>query len=207
MTRLFTIERIRRQIYGGQPTDDASITINLVNTYLNDGIAIAAKQCYKDSLQIEGIGYVNNSFYTTFKGIAVTKDENFVWKLQLPQLPIGIGTNSGIETLCFKDASGNVSYPCVLISSSEASIFRSMRPVQNKVIAKPEGEFCFAYTTIRLSDYTATVTMISGGDSTDLSSTLNVPDDYINIITEYLKAQLGFEKAQKQDTSNDGVDN
>ena len=91
MTRKFLIERIRRQIYGDQPSNDANITIGLVNSYLNDAIGVAAKQNYKENIAIDGISFVNNSFYTTFKGIAATKDEQFVWKVTLPQIPIGIG--------------------------------------------------------------------------------------------------------------------
>jgi len=205
-TRKFYIERILRQIYGTQPTDDASITYNLVNSYLNDGVALAAKQCYKDNIQLEGIGYVNNSFYTTFKGIVVSKDENFVWKVTLPQIPIGIGRNEGVSTLKFKDADGNVSLPCIPISESQATYFQSMRPIPNKILYKSEGKYLYALTTILLFRYTASVTLISGGDSTDLNSDFTVPDDYFPVITEYIKNQLAFERAAKQDLNNDGQD-
>lgn len=207
MTRQSLIERLRRQVYGGFPSDDSVITDNLVNAWLNDGIALAAKQNYKDNIAIEGIGFLNNSFYTTFKGIAVTKDENFTWKLTLPQLPLGIGRNEGIETLKFKDANGNVSMPCIPISSNQATFIENMRPIPNKIMFKPEGGFIYALSTIILSVYTASVTMVSGGDATDLTSTLNIPDDYINVCVEYVKAQLLLEKAQPQDLSNDGRDN
>ena len=49
--------------------------------------------------------------------------------------------------------------------------------------------------------------MVSGGDSTDLESTLIVPDDYVPMIVEYIKGQLAFERSRPIDTSNDGVDN
>lgn len=64
MKRHDLIEQIRIQIYGEQPPDDASIDELLVNQYLNQGIGIAAKQNYKDNIQLESIGFVNNSFYT-----------------------------------------------------------------------------------------------------------------------------------------------
>jgi hypothetical protein len=205
-TRKFYIERILRQIYGSQPTDDASITYNLVNSYLNDGVALAAKQCYKDNIQLEGIGFVNNSFYTTFKGIVVSKDENFIWKITLPQIPVGIGRNEGVSTLKFKDADGNVSLPCIPISENQATYFQGMRPIPNKILYKPEGKYLYALTTILLFRYTASVTLISGGDSTDLNSEFIVPDDYFPVISEYVKNQLAFERAAKQDLNNDGQD-
>ena len=49
--------------------------------------------------------------------------------------------------------------------------------------------------------------MVSGGDSTDLESTLIVPDDYVPMIVEYIKGQLVFERSRPIDVSNDGVDN
>ena len=49
--------------------------------------------------------------------------------------------------------------------------------------------------------------MVSGGDSTDLNSTLIVPDDYVPMIVEYIKGQLAFERSRPIDVSNDGVDN
>ena len=52
MTRRHYIERILRQIYGTYVRDDSSITENLVNSWLNDGIAIAAKQNYRENIAI-----------------------------------------------------------------------------------------------------------------------------------------------------------
>lgn len=206
MQRIALIERLRRQAYGEFPSDDASITDNLINVWMSDGIALAAKQNYKDNIAIEGIGFLNNSFYTTFKGIAVTKDENFTWKITLPEIPIGIGRTEGIETLKFKSSTGEVGIPAIPISSSQASFFEAMRPIPNKILYKPESNYVIALSTVLLSQYTATVTMVSGGDGADLTSSLNVPNDYINVIVEYVKAQVAFERAQPQDVANDGRD-
>jgi len=206
LTRQFFIERALRQIYGGQPTDDSQITVNLVNSWLNDAIATAAKQCYKEAIQIDGIGYVNNGFYTTFKGIAVSKDENLTFRLTLPQIPVGIGRNEGVSKLQFKNDKGEVSLPCIPISQNQSTYFESMRPIPDKVIYLSQGECIHVKSPLLLDNYTASVTMVSGGDSTDLTSTLNVPSDYFPLMVEYIKAQLGFERAQTVDAANDGQD-
>lgn len=78
MVRRTYIERIRRLIYGGQPPAEANITIGLVNNYLQDAIAVAAKTNYTDNLKLEGIASVNNSFYTTFKSLVIASDEQFM---------------------------------------------------------------------------------------------------------------------------------
>lgn len=206
MTRQQLIERILRQVYGGQPSDDSSITPNLVNHFINDGIALAAKQNYKEAIQIDGIGYVNNSFYTTFKGLEVSADEGSMWKITLPQLPIGIGKNEGISTLQFKDDMGKVSLPCIPLSENQKGYYQRMRPIPNVILYYPEGTFLYALSTIILSNYTATVSMVSGGDSSDLTSTLNIPDDYYNIVIEYCSKMLMLERNQIVDVVNDGQD-
>ena len=206
MTRRYFIERTLRQIYGSQPTDDAAMTFQLVNSYLNDAVATAAKQNYKESIQLDGIGYINNSFYSTFKGIAVSQDERFVWKVELPQIPLGIGRNEGVSTLKFKDSDGNVSLPCIPISENQATYFQTMRPINNKILYKSEGKYLYALSTILLFQYTATVTLVSSGNSLNLDSEFIVPDDYVPVMVEYLKVQLGFERMAKQDTANDGLD-
>jgi len=207
ISRKAYIELVRRQIYGDQPSSEANITVGLVNRWLNLGIAAAAKANYRDNIAIEGINYVNNSFYTTFKSIAVTQDEQFIWKIELPQIPLGIGNSEGISTLVFKDAATNqISQNVVWLSENQRSFSQGMREIPNKLLAYSQGKYVYIKSTILLSEYTATVTMISGGDGTDLTSTVNVPDDYLPTVTEYIKQQLLFQRMQPQDVANDGAD-
>lgn len=44
ISRKAYIEMVRRQIYGDQPSNDANITVNLVNRWLNFAAAAAAKK-------------------------------------------------------------------------------------------------------------------------------------------------------------------
>lgn len=205
MTRQHLIEQLRRQVYGGFPADEAVITDNLVNQHITQGCAIAAKQCYRESIQVDAVGYVNNSFYTTFKSLAIVKDENFLFKITLPQIPVGIGENQGVDILELFDGVQN-SYPVIWMSEKERGIQRGRRKVPNKLLAYQEGEFVYIESAMPLTGYTAKATMISGGNATDLTSTLNIPDDYIPIIVAYIQQQLLLEKNQPVDVSNDGLD-
>jgi len=206
MTRQELIERLRRQIYGGFPSDDASVTDGLVNKWIIDGTAITAKQNYKENFQLDGVAYVNNSFYSTFKELPITNDEEFLWKFTLPSIALGLGSVDGISRVVFKDSENKVSYPAVLLSESQVSIQRSMRPIPNKVLAYPEGGECFIISTILMDRLTATVTMISGGDDSDLASTINIPNDYVSVIVQYVREQLAFERNMPVDAANDGSD-
>lgn len=206
MLRIQFIERVRRQIYNGQPNDDATITVGLVNNYLNDAIGVAAKTNWKENTAIEGISYVNNSFYTTFKDLSISSDGNFTWKITLPEIPVGIGFNEGISTLKLKDSNGQITLPLIPITENQKTYYQGMRPIQNKVIYYYEGSYLFIVSTIILSQYTADVTMVSGGDSTDLYSILNVPPDYFPVMMQYLQQQLLLEKSIPIDATNDGLD-
>ena len=81
-----------------------------------------------------------------------------------------------------------------------------MRPIPNKVLYYYEWIFAYAVSTLLLNQYTANVVLVSGGDSTDLDSILNVPSDYFPVMVEYIKAQLLFERMQPVDVHNDGSD-
>lgn len=207
MLRVTFIEQVRRLIYGGQPSDDAEITIGLVNTWLDSAIAYAAKTNFMDNEKIDGISYVNNSFYTTFKGLTVTQDEFSLWKIELPQLPTGIGYSEGISKLQFKDSSSQqISQTVVFLSQNQTTYFPNMQPIPNKLLAYSQGKYVYVVSTLLLNQYTANATIISGGVKSDLMSELNVPSDYHPLMIEYLKKQLMFQRTVPQDVTNDGSD-
>ena len=207
MTRRTYIEQVRRLIYGGQPDDDAEITIGLVNLWLDQAIGVAAKANYKENIAVEGISYLNNSFYTTFKGLAIVEDEQFLWRITLPQIPFGIGNSEGVSTFVLKDnESRQLTMPFIPLSQNQLTYSKNMRTIPNKILYYSQGSYLFIKSELLLQDYTAQVTMISGGDSTDLNSTLNVPADYIPVMTEYLKTQLMFERSVPKDVTPDGQD-
>ena len=207
MTRKTFIERILRQIYNGQPSDDSSITFNLVNQWLNDAIGVAAKKNYTDSIQMDGVAYVNNSFYTSYSGLTITSVNNTTFKFTLPQIPVALGKNEGLATLNFSNNNTPTTFGAVPLSMNQVSYQDTLRPIQNKVVYWSQGQEVYMSTGIPLTAYKANVRMVSGGDSSDLNSTLIIPDDYVPIMVEYIKAQLAFERSRPIDASNDGVDN
>ena len=207
MTRKTFIERILRQIYNGQPSDDSSITFNQVNQWLNDAIGVAAKKNYTDSIQMDGVAYVNNSFYTSYSGLTITSVNNTTFKFTLPQIPVALGKNEGLATLNFSNNNTPTTFGAVPLSMNQVGYQDTLRPIQNKVVYWPQGQEVYMSTGIPLTAYKANVRMVSGGDSSDLNSTLIIPDDYVPVMVEYIKAQLAFERSRPIDASNDGVDN
>lgn len=208
MIRGAFIESILMQIYGGKPTDDAEITYNLGNLYISEGIGIAAQAAYKSAIQLDGVGYVNNGFYTTFSGLPITQDnsDNLCFNFVLPEIPVGIAANMGVAEIRFK-ANGFTSLPGIPLSMNQWGYFDSMKPISNKLLYLSEGKNVKVKTTLILSNYTATVKMISGGDISSLNSELNVPPDYLPIIRQHVYDQLIKERSIPQDTVSDGTDN
>jgi hypothetical protein len=207
MTRYALIERILRQIYNGQPSDDSNITYNLVNQWLNDAIGLAVKKNYTDSIQMDGIAYINNSFYTTYTNLDISAEQvdNVTYSVPLPQIPFALGKNEGVATLQFV-GDKKTSQTAIPLSMNQVAYIDNLRPIQNKILYWIEGKHIYAKSSIPLTSYKATLRMISGGDSSDLTSTLIIPDDYMPLIVEYIKGQLAFEKSRPIDTANDGVD-
>jgi len=203
MTRAKLIERILRLIYNDQPTDDSSITVNLVNEWLNDGIGLAVKKNYADNLQFEGIASINNSFYTTFTNLTITQAEPDLYLVTLPQVPLGIGVTEGIASL--QVYQNNLSKAGVPLSTSQSVYQSQIRPIQNKYVYWYEGNKLYIKAGTIITNYKAKVRMISGGASTDLNSELNVPDDYIPVIVEYIRLLIA-NKQRPIEQTNDGVD-
>lgn len=207
MTRYQLIERILRQIYNGQPSDDSNITYGLVNQWLNDAIGAAAKKNYTDNIQMDGVSYINNSFYTTFKNLDIYAEtvDNVTYRVDLPSIPVALGRNEGVATLQFV-GDKKTSQTAIPLSMNQVAYQEQLRPIQNKIAYWIEGKNIYVKSSIPLTQYKATLRLISGGDSSDLNSTLIVPDDYMPMVVEYIKGQLAFEKSRPIDTSNDGVD-
>ena len=208
MTRYQFIERILRQIYNGQPSDDSNITYNLVNQWLNDAIGMVVKKNYTDSLQMDGVAYVNNSFYTTYTNLAINAEsvDNETYSINLPIIPYALGKDEGVATLQIV-GDKKTSQTAIPLSMNQVGYIPQLRPIQNKILYWTEGKQAYLKSNIPLTAYKATVRMISGGNSNDLESTLIVPDDYVPMIVEYIKGQLAYERSRPIDQSNDGVDN
>lgn len=208
MVRGAYLEMILMQIYGEKPTDDAEITFNLVNLYLNQAIGVAAKACYKEAIQLDGVAYVNNGFYSTFSGLVISSDDtdNLCYKLTLPEIPTGIGRNEGMAELRIKDTNGFTSLPVITVSISEWGYADSMRPIPNKILGLQEGNLVRMKTSLILTGFTGTAKLISGGVPSELNSELIVPPDFFPIITQYIREQLILERSIVPDLQNDGQD-
>lgn len=204
MTRGELIEQVLRAVYGDQPRDDASITPNLVNLYINQGTAQAIRSQLKDSINVDGVTYINNAFYFTYKGLPISQEENLLWKVDLPQVPFGIGRNEGVANLRLKK-DGKTSIDAIPISIAQKGYHYTMKKIPNRMLFYTEGKEAYILSSVNLNTYTASVTMISTG-SNNPSTTVSIPDDYIPYVIDYVVKALVASRGLPKDNNNDGED-
>lgn len=205
MTRRVLIEQIRRMLYGGVPTDDANVSEKEINLYINEALAYMAKINYTDSIKLDGIESISDSFYLTFKNLAITKDNDTgYYSLDLPQVPLGLARGYGISTVTFPTSTGLAKSP-IPISVRELDYMDSLKQPPSKIFYWPEGKKLWFKSYTNLVGRFAIVRMVST-ETADLDSELNVPQEYITDIINLVMNQLRPRKGALQDSTNDGLD-
>lgn len=205
MTRRVIIEQIRRIFYGGVPNDDASLSEKEVNFYLNEAIAYMAKINYTDAIKLDGIETVADSFYATFKNLAITKDNDTgYYSLDLPQVPLGLARGYGISTVTFPTSTGLAKSP-IPISVRELEYMDNLKQPPSKIFYWAEGKKLWFKSYTNLVGKFAIVRMVST-ETTDMDAELNVPQEYISDIIDLVINKLKIRKGTPEDNVNDGVD-
>ncbi len=205
MTRKVIIEQIRRIFYGGVPNDDASLSEKEVNYHLNEAIAYIAKVNYTDAIKLDGIENVADSFYATFKNLAITKDNDTgYYSLDLPQVPLGLSRGYGISTVTFPTSTGLAKSP-IPISVRELDYMDNLKQPPSKIFYWVEGKKLWFKSWTNLVGKFAIVRMVST-ETTDMDAELNVPQEYISDIIDLVINKLKIRKSIPEDNVNDGVD-
>jgi hypothetical protein len=205
MTRKVIIEQIRRQYYGGIPSDDANLSENEVNAYLSQAIAYMAKVNYTDAIKLDGVENVSDAFYSTFKGLSILKDDDTqLYYATLPHPPLGLSRGYGISTVTFPVSTGLAKAP-IPVSPREVDYISEIKTPPSKIFYWAEGNLLWFKSYINLVGKFAIVRMVSAENS-DLNSVLNVPEEYIVDIINYVVNQLKFRKSIPADITNDGID-
>ena len=205
MTRKVLIEQIRRLYYGGTPSDDSNLTEKEVNNYINQAIAYIAKVNYTDAIKIDGIETVSDAFYTTFKNLAVAKDNDTgYYYATLPQPPLGLSRGYGIASVTFPVNTGLAKAPTA-VSPREVDYIEQIKLPPSKIFYWAEGNKLWMKSYTNLVGRFAIVRMISAENS-DITSELNVPSEYISDMINWIMNQLRVRKQMPEDTTNDGVD-
>jgi hypothetical protein len=193
MTRRALIEQIRRLYYGGTPGDDATLSENEVNIYINQAIAYIAKVNYTDAIKLDGVETVSDAFYATFKNLSMTKDNDTgYWYVTLPHAPLVV--------------TGGLAKAPTPISPRELDFIDQVKMPPSKVFYWAEGnKLWFKSPYYNLNGKFPIVRMVSAENS-DMTSEVNVPGEYISDMINWILNQLKVRKGMPEDTTNDGLD-
>jgi hypothetical protein len=192
-------------LYGSIPTDDANITEKEINLYINEAIAYMAKVNYTDAVKLDGIETVADSFYATFKNLAITKDNDTgYYSLDLPQVPLGLSRGYGISTVTFPTSTGLAKSP-IPVSPRELDYMDNLKQPPSKIFYWVEGKKLWFKSYTNLVGRFAIVRMVST-ETSDLDAEINVPQEYITDIINLVMNQLRPRKATPQDSTNDALD-
>jgi len=206
MTRKALIEQVRRLYYGGIPSDDATLTENEVNLYINQAIAYIAKVNYTDAIKLDGVETVSDAFYATFKNLAITKDNDTgYYSTTLPHPPLGLSRGYGISTVTFPVNTGSLAKAPTPISPRELDIIDNLKSPPSRIYYWAEGNKLWFKSYVNLVGRFAIVRMVSA-ENTDLTSEVNVPIEYISDMINWILNQLKVRKGMPEDTTNDGLD-
>lgn len=203
-TRQYVCEQIERVLLAGMPNDEVEITPSLINSYLNGAIAAAAAQAYKESIQLEGEGTVPDGFYATYKGLAITKDNDTGWwNLTLPQQPVGLARGHNISFVFLIAGSGkkNSAYP---ISPTEIDFLYNLPKSCADAYYWVDTNVMNLYSCSDISKAKAIVRMIVT-QSSNLTDTITMPDDYMPFVFDYMMKVFGIMQQEPHDIANDGV--
>lgn len=206
-TRKNIIDRVRRLIYGGYPTDDAQITVNLVNSWLNDAIAAACVSSFWASYKVDQVGSVADGFYMTFSPFSLSKDSNTgYYNFTLPALPLSLPKSHSISNV-FVISGSKVKTECSRIDQRELGLMFEVPLDSDEVYYWVEQQTLYLWSKRDISAYTAYVRMPYGSASTNtLTSIVNVPDDLVPQVIEYLVKAAGEQRRMPSVNQNEGIE-
>jgi len=206
MTRNQLIAQIRRMYYGGLPSEEAGLRPLEVNQLINEAIAYVAKVNYTDSIKLDGVETVSDAFYTTFKNLAITKDNDTgYYSTTLPHPPIGLSRGYGISSVTFPVTSGNLAKAPTAISPREIDYLDQIKLPPSKVFYWAEGDKLWFKSYTNLVGKFAIVRMISQENS-DLESELNVPGEYVPDMINWIMSQLNIRRQMSEDSIKSGTE-
>jgi hypothetical protein len=205
MTRNELIAQIRRMYYGGVPAEEASLREKEVNQYINQAIAYVAKENYVDHIKLDGLENVDDAFYTTFKNLSISKDNDTgYYYTTLPHPPLGLSRGYGIADVTFPVSTGLSKNP-IPISPRELEYVDMVKIPPSKIFFWCEGDKLYFKSYINLIGKAPIVRMISNENS-DLNAELNVPAEYIPSMINWIMTQLNIRKQMSGDLIREGVD-
>lgn len=194
-------EIIRIRLYGGQPSDDAPITLRQVAIEIVAEAAQAAKENFYENANVEAWNYVNDEYTTRYTGVTTATDSTTGLKYAtLPAPVVGLPKNRGIVKV----------YPgfgykgdFLKIAAKDVSIYTEGPTIPKSVLYWLEGGKIYFYPCGLTVPSQVVVTMI--GQLGTMSEELNVPAEALKLIEDRVVAKLQPMANTLIDNTNDNI--
>ena len=208
MIRKELCELIQIRLAGGMPSDDFPITLNEINLWLDHAIAASAVKNYTDGVSIDGLEFVGDAYYATFKNLTLTQDtDSLYFKTTIPAPPVGVPRGYDIASAYIMQATGGYGTPLVRVNPQQLDYYESLPKPKNSIEFWVEGVTLFvkAATTNLLTGAKVAVRMIGSAGSRSLTDAALVPNDAVPYIVDYVFKYFSQTDQMPKDLTNDGT--
>lgn len=205
-TRRQLCELVIRNLAGGDPSDDFPVKPEEVNLWMEHAIAAAAKVNYTEGVNLDGIEFVADAFYTSFRNLELLYDElTDSYYTELPSMPYGLPRGYDISSLQIQ-GNKQLSKTGVRVNPQQLSYYKELPMPPNMFYFWTEKKRLWCYSFTPLQDSFVYVRMASAADTSgDLDSELALPSDFLPYVTDYLEKKLRPMIALPADITNDGI--
>jgi len=205
MSKRMLIQRLERHMNNGYPKDDWTVTENQMLLYIDAAIPVVMKGQMFENAKVSGLFETPEAYLATYDfTIANQRSNTTEWYITLPQTPLALPDGYAITDVYFIDG-GFEGQRCYYLAPKRQS-YRNNIPKPDGVYFRIEGRKMFLQATSNqpLYNYTISVQMpISRTD--DIDAVMNIPDDSLNLIFEYVVKQLIQRIQMPQDVINDNL--
>lgn len=206
-TRQQLIDRIFRFYYDGIPSDDASLSNNEVDLYINDAIASVMNKQAMDAYNITGIMQVPEGYVTTYTiPTPSLNDLTGFYYSTIPHPPFGLPGDNGVSSVFFGGGMG-MSKPILHVKPNEVDYFTSMPMPPQAAFYWIEGNKIYFWCRTDITHISDTIYIrMSSNVQSDNSTILNIPPDAVELVFTDVIQKLLPRKNIRQDNVNDGID-
>lgn len=192
-TKRQIVQEALYEAYGGITSTDVRISERFVLTKLNNKIAAAGTINAFQNKNLEGVTYLNDTFYSTYNDLPVTDDTHTGFKkIDLPALPIGVPSQRSISLYPPKTNKCNGMNSTMFVMMPREQVRRSNNLPKTKTV------YCFEQDgtiqmiipdTLPLLEV-GTMNLVMATSDGGLDSKANIPPDMLDPIKKELVAEL-----------------